>query len=74
MSNQAWPWPFVDYLVQCFGLNDCEAADLSDRTRQCLDYGMSRALMEEALWMRVDVLINKGSPMQATWDMVKTRR
>ncbi len=76
MNNQAWPWPFVDYLIHAFGLNECEAADLSDRAQRLLDTGMgrdvsSKSAIIERLWMRADVLINQGSPMQSTWDMVK---
>ena len=76
MSNQAWPWPFVEYLITYFGLNECEAADLSDRAQQLLDTGISRddyngrALIER-LWQRANKLVNEGSPMQPIWDRVK---
>lgn len=71
MISGVWPWPFVNDLIDCFDLNECEAADLSDRAQRCLDYGMSRAALVQGLWMRVDILVNRGSPMQATWNTVK---
>ncbi len=74
--SNAWPWPFVDYLITCFGLNECEAADLSDRAQRLLDTGMgrdgsNRVAIVERLWQRADVLLTQGSSMQSTWDTVK---
>ncbi len=75
MSNQTWPWPFVDRLIQCFGLNECEAGDLSDRAQRLLDAGLgwdttSRALIIERLRVWASILFNEGSSMQTTWDTV----
>jgi hypothetical protein len=76
MNSQTWPWPFVDSLIRAFGLNECEAADLSDRAQRFLDIGLgrditSKADVAERLWQRADMLLNQGSPMQVTWDAVK---
>ncbi len=73
MSNQAWPWPFVDSLIQRFGLNECEAGDLSCRAQRLLDAGLgwdttSRALVVERLRVWASILFNEGSSIQATWD------
>ena len=76
MRNQIWPWPFVDCLIQCFGLNECEAGDLSDRAQRFLNAGpgwdtTSRALIVERLRVWASILFNEGSSMQPTWDMVQ---
>ncbi|KKK93236.1 hypothetical protein LCGC14_2694930 [marine sediment metagenome] len=73
MNNQAWPWPFVDCLIQHFDLNECEAADLSDRAQRLLDASVGRptswkTVIIERLWVRANSLYNQGSPMQTTWD------
>ncbi len=72
MSNQTWPWPFVDCLIQRFGLNECEAADLSDRAQQLLDASVGRPdpVTINRLWAHADILTEKGSPMQPTWDIL----
>ena len=67
-----WPWPLVDFLIECFNFNECEAADLSDRAQRLLTSGVDESdVANEKLWQRADKLIIEGSPMQATWDMVK---
>ncbi len=75
MNNQTWPWPFVGSLIQRFGLNECEAGDLSDRAQRFLDAGLgwdttSRALIVERLRVWASILFNEGSSMQPTWDML----
>ena len=75
MRNQIWPWPFVDYLIQHFDLNECEAGDLSDRAQRLLDTGLgwdttSRALIVERLRVWASILFNEGSSMQTMWDTV----
>ncbi len=76
MNNQAWPWPFVEYLIQCFDLNECEAADLSDWAQQHLDADLgknisSRGRVVDQLWVRAENLAVEGSLMQPIWDTVQ---
>ena len=76
MSNQTWPWPFVEYLIQCFDLNECEADDLSDRAQGFLDTGMAQDAINRGqvvgrLWVEAEVLAIQGSSMQSTWDTVE---
>ncbi len=70
MNSQAWPWPLVDCLIQCFNLNECEAADLSDQAQRLLDAGVSRDDLAKRLRVWADILIKQGSSMQAMWNIL----
>ncbi len=75
MNNQAQPWPLVDYLIWSRNLNECEAADLSDRAQRLLDFNVGRNDTSKDqfikwLWVQADTLDHQGSPMQPTWDML----
>ena len=76
MSNQTWPWPFVDHLIQHFDLNECEAADLSDWAQRFLNVGLGRGVPSRGrvvgrLWVEAEGLARQGSTMQPTWDMAQ---
>ncbi len=73
MSDQTWPWPFVNDLIHAFDLNECEAGDLSDLAQrfQDVDVGQSnawRVAIIAQLRARAYILSEEGSPMQPTWD------
>ncbi|KKK66575.1 hypothetical protein LCGC14_2962700, partial [marine sediment metagenome] len=53
-----FPWKFVTHLIHAFGLNECGAADLSDRAQCMIDASCSRDEVIEGLWLRADVLLN----------------
>ena len=66
-----FPWEFVTYLIHAFGLNDCEASDLSNQTQHLIDAGCWQDHIVEELWIWADMLYNNGSEMQPMWDRVK---
>ena len=66
-----FPWEFVTYLTHTLGLNECEAADLSDRAQCMMDAHLHKNQIIEGLWIRADVLLNNGSSMQPMWDRMK---
>lgn len=69
--DSPFPWGFVDWLIFAFGLNECEACDLSDRAQTLVDTGSSKKIMIDSLWARADVLVNSGSSMQPMWDRMQ---
>ncbi len=70
----SFPWEFVDYLISAFGLNECEACDLSELANVVENTGIDRQDLISLLWARADKLSRHGSDMQMIWDRMKEKR